>query len=336
MKVKTTKINWGILGTGTVANNFVEDLGVLEDAHILAVGSRKNESAEIFAKKYDIPRVYGSYQSLVNDFDIDVVYIATPHVRHKKDCILALNAGRNILCEKPFTINAVEAQEVIDLAKMNNLFCMEGMWMRFFPLIKKVKKIIEDGTIGEVRMLKADFGVRSEPDLNNRFYNPELGGGALLDRGIYPLSLAFLLMGDPVEIQSTASITESGVDEQSSIILKYPGNKIAVLFQSLSSFCSNEALIMGTKGNIKIHSYFFFPDKISLFLYSNYNTTEIKESFLGNGYNYEAQEVMNCIKCEYKESSSMTHKETLKIMRTLDVVREQCGVVYPQERQSYR
>ncbi|HJO93977.1 MAG TPA: Gfo/Idh/MocA family oxidoreductase [Victivallales bacterium] len=336
MKTETRKINWGILGTGTVANNFAEDLRILADAQILAVGSRNYASADIFARRHDIPRVYESYQSLVNDRDIDVVYIATPHIRHKKDCVLALNAGRNILCEKPFTINACEAQEVISLAKKNNLFCMEGMWMRFFPLIKKVKKIIENGTIVKVKMLKADFGVKSEFDINNRFYNPELGGGALLDRGIYPLSLAFLLMGSPIEIQSTASITNSGIDEQSSVTMKYLGDKIAVLSQSLSSFCSNEALIMGSEGSIKIHSYFFCPGKISLFSYYDYKTIEIEEPIIGNGYQYEAQEVMNSINLEYIESSIMPQNETLKIMKTLDVIREQWGLVYPQERQLNR
>lgn len=357
-------IRWGILGTGNIARQFARGLRLLPDAQLLAVGSRTLATAQEFSHQLSIPRAYGSYEDLVEDNDIDVVYIATPQNRHKDDCILCLNAGKAILCEKPFTINAQEAREVIDLARQKRLFCMEAMWMRFMPLIQKVQTLINSGAIGEIRMLTADFGVPTEFNSDNRYFNPKLGGGALLDRGVYSLSLAFQLLGPPSEVVSQASMGKTGVDEQSALILSYPNGQLAILSATLNTYTSNEALIMGTGGKIRIHEPFYRPHKLSitkfptlnssssestslkqrlvsyvkqnsllqrLYLqYSSYLSLLIRKPFMeviqpfdGNGYNYEAAEVMRCLRAGELESKIMPLNETLSIMEIMDTIRRQ-------------
>lgn len=366
-------IYWGILGTGYVAQQFAQGLRFLPDAQLLAVGSRTITSAQQFAQRFSIPRVYKSYEELVKDKDVDVVYIATPQSRHKEDCILCLEAGKAILCEKPFTINAQEAREVITLARQKQLFCMEAMWMRFLPLIQKVKSLINSGAIGEIRMLTADFGYPTEFNPENRYFNPTLGGGALLDRGIYNLSLAFQLLGSPSQVTSQPSIGETGVDEQSAIVLGYSQGQLAILSASLRTYLSNEAIIMGTQGKIRIHEPFCRPHQLSITYFPELTSSATKPSSLkqrlvsqakqipflqrlylqvspylspligqasqkivqpfdGNGYNYEATEVMRCLRDGALESKIMPLDETLKIMETMDAIRNQWDFKYPQER----
>jgi predicted dehydrogenase len=372
--VSTSKIiRWGILGTGKIARDFSQGLKFLPDAQLLAVGSRSLATAQEFSRKLKIPRAYGSYEELVKDPDIDVIYIATPHIRHKEDCILCLEAGKPILCEKPFTINAQEAREVIALARQKQLFCMEAMWMRFMPLILKVRELINNGTIGEVRMLKADFGYPAEFSPDHRFFNLKLGGGALLDRGIYPLSLCFFLLGTPASIVSQASIGTTGVDEQSAMILSYPQGQLAILSATLRSLTSNEAIIIGTQGQIRIHAPFFRPAQLSISKGSEFTSsaskpshpsfkqklvasakenpfikqlyfrfgssllpliqpsTKIVQPAEGNGYNYEAAEVMRCLRSGEQESKIMPLDETLSLMETMDSIRSQWNLKYPQE-----
>ncbi|NES83967.1 MAG: Gfo/Idh/MocA family oxidoreductase [Moorea sp. SIO2B7] len=358
-------IRWGILGTGYVAREFAQGLRSLPDAQLLAIGSRTLTKAEEFARQLNVPRAYQSYEDLVKDDNIDVVYIATPASRHKDDCILCLEAGKAILCEKPFTLNAQEASEIIALARQKQLFCMEAMWMRFMPLIQKVQSLINSGVIGDIRILMADFGVPTEFNPDNRFFNPQLGGGALLDRGIYCLSLAFQLLGLPSQIVSQASIGETGVDEQSSIILNYPQGKQAILYATLRTYTSNEAVIMGTKGKIRIHEPFCRPNKISIINFPAIVTTTsspsfsrkqkmvsylkqnpliqrlsiqlksyispllgksakaIVQPFNGNGYNYEAAEVMRCLRDGELESKIMPLDQTLMIMEAMDTISTQ-------------
>ncbi len=258
------KIRWGILGTGYVARQFAQGLSFLPDAQLLAVGSRNLATAQVFAHLFQIPRTYEGYENLVNDPDIDIVYIATPHHRHKDDCLLCLEAGKAVLCEKPLTINAPAAREIIALARQKQLFCMEAMWMRFMPLIQKIETLINSGIIGEICILNADFGIPTQFDPENRHFNPQMGGGALLDRGVYGLSLAFQLLGPPSQVVSQASIGKTGVDEQSAILLGYPQGKLAILTATLCAYTSNEAVIVGTQGKIRIHEPFFRPHKLSI------------------------------------------------------------------------
>ncbi|MBO3459824.1 Gfo/Idh/MocA family oxidoreductase [Aetokthonos hydrillicola Thurmond2011] len=371
MSSQSKTVRWGILGTGLIARLFAEGLRSLPDAQLLAVGSRKLATAQECSRQLNIPRAYGSYEELVKDQDIDIVYVATPHFRHKEDCILCLQAGKAVLCEKPFTVNAQEAREVIAIAREKQLFCMEAMWMRFMPLIQRVKEMIHDGVVGEVRMLKADFGYPVEFNPENRFFNLKLGGGALLDRGIYPLSLAFQLLGTPSQIVSQASIGQTGVDEQGAILLSYPQNQLAILSTSLRSQTSNEAVIICTRGQIRIHAPFFKPHQLSISYFSEPSSSSsasqssglkqklpsfiqqnklLKRSYLelksfisrkqaknivqlydGNGYNYEAAEVMRCIRNGEIESKIMPLDETLKIMETMDTIRGQWNLKYPCE-----
>jgi len=365
----THKIRWGIMGTGLIAKLFAHDLNSLPGAELLAVGSRKIETAQEFARQYKVPRIYKSYEDLVRDKEIEIVYIATPNYRHKQDCILALEAGKHILCEKPFTINAREAREVIQLARKKKLFCMEGMWMRFFPLIQKVKSLIKEGEIGEIKMLTADFGSNIEFSPNSRFFNLEVGGGALLDRGVYTLSLAYFLLGAPSQIVSQAIMGKTKVDEQTSMILKYSHGQLANLSASICSATPNEATIVGSLKTIKIHSRFFCPTKISItdspvdkeppepsklktairdFLkkYPVFfntlrrlkscisilrpkTTIKIKKSANCYGFSYEAEEAMNCIRSAKQESDIMPLEETLSIMETMDKIRHQCNSLPP-------
>lgn len=366
--VSTSKIiRWGILGTGKIALDFAKGLKFLPDAQLLAVGSRTLSTAQEFSRQLNVPKAYGSYEDLVKDSEIDVVYIATPHIRHKQDSILCLEAGKAILCEKPFTINAQEAREVITLARQKQLFCMEAMWMRFMPLIQKVREIINSGEIGEVRTLTADFGYAVEFSPNNRLFDLKSSGGAMLDRGVYPLSLAFFLFGVTDKIATGATIGETGVDEQCAMVLSYSKGQIAILSATLRATTSNEAIIGGTHGQIRIHAPFYRPHQISIAKFSPAVLTaksanssfkqkiissakenpfvqrlylqfgsylkqpkKIVQPFEGNGYNYEAAEVMRCLRSGEKESKIMPLDETLSIMETMDAIRRQWNLQYPQ------
>ena len=363
-KSSNTMIRWGILGTGKIASEFAEGLAQLKDARLVAVGSRQLETAQRFAQQYAVPHAYGTYTELVEDPEIDVVYIATPHVTHKTYCLLCLTAGKAVLCEKPFTLNWAEAQEVVTLARQKGLFCMEAMWMRFIPLMRRVQQLIADGAIGEVRMVHASLGFQVPFDPGHRAYNLALGGGALLDLGVYGLSLAFQLLGAPQVITSHATIGITGVDEQAAVILGYPHGQIATITTSLNTYCANDAIIMGTTGSIHIHPPIYRPDKLTLHKFQPVGAGSpvanrlkqvdlarkvyrrlrpylerfvhgqqglVTEPYVGNGYQYEAAEVMACLRNGKTESAIMGLDESLKIMETLDAIRRQWQLRYPQE-----
>jgi predicted dehydrogenase len=262
-RVSTSSCRWGIIGTGTVARAFAEDLRHLPDASIVSICSRSADRARQFATEHGATYAYGSREEFLNGNEVDVVYVATPHPRHKTDCEMCLDAGRGVLCEKPFTVNAFEAGSVIRKARDKHLFCMEAMWMRFQPLILQVRSMIQSGAIGRVRLLTADFGYPAPFHPENRFFSRELGGGALLDRGVYLLSLASFLLGQPTETTGRAVIGATGVDEQVSILSIHPEGSTAVMNASLRSRLRNEAIIVGTEGEIRIHEPFFSPHRIS-------------------------------------------------------------------------
>lgn len=262
-RVSTSSCRWGIIGTGTVARAFAEDLRYLPDASLVSICSRSVERARRFAAEHGARCAYGSPEEFLKGNDLDVVYVATPHPRHKTDCEMCLDAGRGVLCEKPFTVNALEAGSVIRKARDKQQFCMEAMWMRFQPLILQVRSMIQSGMIGRVRLLTADFGYPAPFHPENRFFSRELGGGALLDRGVYLLSLASYLLGRPTETTGRALIGTTGVDEQVSILSSHSGESVAVMNASLRSRLRNEATIVGTEGEIRIHEPFFSPRRIS-------------------------------------------------------------------------
>ena len=326
---KTRTIRWGILSTGYIAHQFAEGLSALPDAQIAAVGSRKAETAAEFARRFGIPRSYGSYQELVRDPDVDVLYIATPHRFHKDNTLLALSAGKAVLCEKPLTLNATDAEVVVRTARQSELFLMEGMWSRFIPAMVKAKQMIDDGIIGEVQIVASDFGFTAPFDPKSRLYDLDLGGGSLLDVGIYPVSLASLILGPPERIVSMGQIGATGVDEQSAMIFGYQGGALAVGYATIRCGSYTEATIIGSRGMIRLHAQIglFRPFKLTLRI-NGKEVQEIDIPYEGNGYNYEAVEVMQCLRNGATESQIMPLDESIEIIRTMDKIRAQWGLKY--------
>lgn len=324
------KLRWGIIGPGNIAKKFADGLKVVPDAELLAVASRTQEGADAFADQYGAPRRYVSYEALAADPDVDAVYISTPHPMHKDNSILCLNNGKAVLCEKPFAINAQQAAEVIKVARQKRVFLMEAMWTRYIPAMIKVRELLAAGVIGEARMVTADFGFRAGISPEGRLFNPALGGGALLDVGVYCVSLASMIFGAPARMASLAHLGETHVDEQAGMILGYSGGQMAVLSTAIRTTTPMEALISGTEGQIRIHSLFWRPTRLTVSVYGK-ETNEIDMPLVGNGYNYEAQEVARCLRAGLLESDVMPLDETLSIMKTMDELRAQWGLRYPME-----
>lgn len=322
------KIKWGIISTGHISGRFAEALEILPDAELVAVASRTQESADKFAQQFNIPKAYATYQELANDPDIDAVYIGTPHIFHLDNSVMCMRKGKAVLCEKALTINAKEAREMVRVAREENVFLMEAMIPRQVPLLKKVMQWVKDGRIGEVRMVKASRCARGEFTPGARQLNPELGGGSLLDVGVYVISFAFQVFGkSPIESIGLSHIGDIGSDEQGVAILKYDKGEIADLSFALRTEAVNEAYILGTDGYIKIHDLFAVPTKASLFI-DRKEVDVIKEPIIGNALNYEAEEVMRCLKEGLKESPFMTLDESIEIMEVMDKIRKPWGLVY--------
>jgi predicted dehydrogenase len=324
------KVKWGIISTGWIAGKFAADLVHARNGELYAVGSRSIESANEFAEKYQIPHAYGSYEDLLSDPEVDAVYIGTPHPFHKEAVLDALNAGKAVLCEKPFTINSGELEELIKLAREKKLFLMEAMWTRFLPTIRKVREWLDAGKIGEVRLVKAEFGFRTGWNPESRLLNLELGGGALLDAGIYPVSFASMIFGyEPEEIYSKAHIGETGVDEEFSIMLTYSGGRSAMLNGAVRLGMTNDAYIHGTEGYIHIPS--FLNSKTAVLHIGGQEAETFNDDRVSTGYAFEAEEVGRCLSEGLTESSSITLEESLGIMKLLDACRSQWGLRYPGE-----
>lgn len=325
------KIRWGIIGTGNIARTFAESLMFVEDAELTAVGSRAVDTARQFAEAFKIGHWYASYEELVNDPDVDVVYVSTPHPFHMENTLLCLKAGKAVLCEKPFAMNAGQAQEMIDVAKSNKLFLMEAMWTRFLPIIVEVRKWLRLGVIGDVRMLQSDFGVRFDWEPNSRIFNPQLGGGALLDLGVYQVSLASMIFAKPpVSIAGLAHIGQTGVDEQSGVVLKYNDGGLAILSSAIRTQTPGEAVIFGAKGKIRIHPPFWCSTVATLSIEGKEDQT-VEMPLEGKGYCCEAREVVRCMQDGKLESDVIPLEETLAVMKILDQIREQWGLKYPME-----
>jgi predicted dehydrogenase len=316
-------IRWGILGTGTIAHSFALGLRDAPGAELVAVGSRSQAGADRFAEEFGIPRRHPSYAALAADREVDVVYVSTPHSRHRDDTILCLEAGRHVLCEKPFAINALEAEEMVACARANRRFLMEAMWTRFNPVMVKVRELLAAGAVGEVRMLFADFGFRIEPDPRHRLFDPELGGGALLDVGVYCVSLAHMVFGGPApEADGFAHLGGTRVDEQCAWLMRYPNGALALLGAAIRTETPQEAAICGTAGTIRIPR-FWSPRGLTL------NGESVPVEVSGNGYQYQAIEVMERIRAGQLESEVMSLDMTLAVQRDLDALREPWGVRYP-------
>jgi dihydrodiol dehydrogenase / D-xylose 1-dehydrogenase (NADP) len=323
-------IKWAIMGTGTIANSFAKGLEALEDAKLYAVASRSKEKAEEFGKKYGAAKSYDSYEELVKDKEIDIVYIATPNTAHKDNIILCLNNGKPVLCEKPFTVNAEEAEEVIRLAREKKLFLMEAMWSRYFPVMKQVNEWLAEGHIGELRMITADFGFRREGPMEDRKVSPNRGGGALLDVGVYPISFASAVFGkQPTQITGITSLYDTGVDQQSSMLLGFDKGEMAVLSCAINTPTPKEGRIIGNKGSIHIPD-FSRATKATLAVIGE-EEVKVEIPLEGNGYNYEAAAAMDCLRRGEIESSIMPLDETVAILKVMDELRRQWGIKYPTE-----
>ncbi len=328
------KIKWGILGTGWIAEQFVADLKHASNGELYAIGSRTKESADKFAEKFGAPVTHGSYEELANDPNVDAIYVATPHPFHKENVLTALAGGKAVLCEKPFTVSAGELDELIETAREKKLFLMEAMWSRFLPPIEQVRQWLADDKIGDVRIVKAEFGFDAGWNPEGRLLNPDLGGGALLDAGIYPVSFASMVLGpNPDNIWTTAYIGETGVDEHFTIMLDYGDGKTASLHGGVRVNFPNDAFIHGTKGYIHIPQFLFAKEAT---LYVNgeepVKVTDDREDRGIKGYAYEAEEVGRALLEGRRESTVITLAESLGIMRLLDNVRGQWGLKYPFEK----
>lgn len=324
-------IKWGILSTGWIAHQFATDLAHASNGVAYAVGSRTQESADEFARNHGIPVAYATYEELVSDPEVDAIYIGTPHPFHKENALLALRAGKPVLCEKPFTVNSAELEEIVAYARQQKLFLMEAMWSRYIPANAKVREWLAAERIGEVRLVKADLGFRADWNPEGRLLNPALGGGALLDVGIYPISFASMVFGPhPEAVSSTVHIGETGVDEHFSLLLSYGDGKSASLNGGIRLKLHEEAYVYGTEGYIVVKGTLVNPKSAELYIGG-----ELVETFEDDrasiGYSFEAEEVGRCLQAGLTESPVMTLDESVAILKLLDGVREQWGLKYPGE-----
>ena len=322
---------WGILGTGLIAAEFAKAMRHVRDAELVSVGSRTQSSASDFANAHGIAHAHPSYEALAQDPKVDVVYIATPHTLHFENTLLCLQAGKHVLCEKPFALNTVQVTEMVIAAQGHKLFLMEAMWMRFIPLLRDLQRRLAENEIGEVRMLQADFGFRAPFDPSSRLFNLDLAGGALLDIGIYPLAFAMLLLGEPEEITGVAHKATTGVDEQSAYLLRHAKGQISVLASALRTQTSMSASVYGTHGHIHLPKQ-FWRAKEMIVQRRTKAAEPVHLPYDGNGYQFEAQEVVDCLLAGKTESNIMPLADSLSLMRTMDQIRRQWGLTYPVEK----
>ncbi|MFF5295565.1 Gfo/Idh/MocA family protein [Paractinoplanes globisporus] len=321
------KVRWGIVGPGGIAAQFAKDLPLVAGAELAAVGSRSLETATAFAERYGFARAYGSYAELAADPDVDVVYVATPHAQHFAAAMLCVEGGKAVLVEKPITLDLASAAQLIQAAHTRNVFLMEAMWMRLNPAVRRAAELVEEGAIGWVSAIHADFGLQGPFPAEHRLRNPQLGGGALLDLGVYPINFAHLFMGNPTVVKSWAHLTPERVDENTGVLLGWEPGAVAALTCSINGESRNAASITGTDGRIDFGPGFWVPREFTL-TRSGKAPETFSFPFDGNGYQFEAAEVQRCILAGERESPLMPHATTLEVMGLLDTIREEIGVAY--------
>jgi predicted dehydrogenase len=320
-------IRWGILGTGKIAKAFATALREVPDVELAAVASRSLDSATEFAKEYGVKRAHGNYQALADDGGVDVIYIATPHAMHHENAIMCLKAGKALLVEKAFTLNRREAQEIVDLARERKLFVMEAMWTRFQPAILEAKRIIDMGEIGNVRNLQADLGFPSDAGPEHRLFNPALGGGALLDLGIYPLSMAAFFQGPVKAAHGCGELAPNGVDVQANFVLHHDDGSLSACSCSLNARTPATLTVCGDKGFLRLQGRFHQAERFSIVM-NDGSERQFHFPRIGNGYAHEAIEVGRCLREGLLESPEMPLDETVALMGVLDGLRAQLGVRY--------
>ncbi len=325
----TDIIRWGILGPGKIAHSFAKDLRLVDDGMLTAVASRNHDRARAFAAEYGAEHTYGSYTELLESDKVDVVYIATPHTGHKQWALTALEHGKPVLCEKPLGVNLAEVQEIINAARDNKVFLMEALWSRFNPSIKKSKEWVDSGKIGKVGYLHADFAFYGlDRDEGGRLLNPDLAGGTILDIGIYPIFLAYLVLGKPDKILASSHFHKTGAEVQTAMIFDYP-NAQALLYSGLSGRSEMRAEISGDRGSIWLDSRWHEAQGLSLVIDGEEERHELPTK--GKGYTYEIAEVHRCLRQGELQSDLWSHQNSLDLISLMDEVRRQAGVVFPFE-----
>jgi predicted dehydrogenase len=332
-------VRWGVLATGKIATSFVKDVALLEDCEVAAVGARRRESAEAFAREHGVPTAYGDYRSVVEDPAVDVVYVATPHSLHREHVELALGAGKPVLCEKAFTLNAVDAEHLVALARDRNLFLMEAMWMRCNPLIRRLQQLVASGRLGEVRQVRADIGFVVDKPPTDRLLDPVLGGGALLDMGVYPLTFAQLFLGAPSSVAAAAALSEAGADLNLALSLGYDSGAVAALTATMTAWSPRTATIATDRGRIDVPAGFHHPTTATWTAAGTgpdrrrlAEPVELHEDVIGTGLANEALEVVRCLRNGETESPLVPLEDTVAMMRLLDDIRDRIGVRYAVDR----
>jgi len=324
-------IRWGILGTGRIARKFASDLKLVEDAELVAVGSRSQQSAGDFSSEFPVKFVHNSYEALAKNPKVDVIYIATPHNLHCENTLLCLQNYKAVLCEKPFAMNTRQAEAMIRLAKEKKLFLMEALWTKFHPHYLKMMEMVGQGLLGEIRSVLVNFGFIPPHPVPARIFDPALGGGTLMDIGIYNVFIAMSVLGKPGHIDAVMTPASTGVDEQCAVLFRYKSGALAQLFSTFSSNLATDADICGDKGRIRLTSRFYEPSSTVEFYPGRVDTREIitvpKEA--GFGYQYEVRHVNDCLRKGLAESPVVSFADTLLLMETLDKIRQIAGIKYP-------
>ncbi|WP_321290440.1 Gfo/Idh/MocA family oxidoreductase [uncultured Sunxiuqinia sp.] len=323
--------NWAILGCGRIASKFAADLALLPQANLYAAASRTLDRAQHFASKFNFEKAYGSYEELVNDPKVDIVYIATPHSHHYQHALLCLHHKKATLCEKAFAINTREVKEMIACSKANNTFLMEAFWTRFQPSFIKALKIIESKRLGQLKIVRSDFAFNSEKDAAQRLYNSELGGGALLDIGIYPVFASLLTLGKPTQIRTLIQRGFTNCDESILVSFGYSNGAMASLSASFAAYSSTQTEFWFEKGYLRLNKRWFTPTTLTIWEEGRNEELNIPiEQNNGTGYQFEAQHVMQCLDEGKIESNLMPLQKSLDLIEILDRVRADCGIVYPE------
>jgi len=329
--MKGSKIRWGILGCGRIARKFAADLRLVDDAELTAIASRNKETLELFAKDFPCKHLHNSYEALAANDEVDVIYIATPHSHHYEHTMLCLNHNKAVLCEKAFAINSRQAKEMIKTAKERKVFLMEALWTKFLPHYKKLQELLQQKTLGDIKSVLVNFGFKTSDKSPQRLFDPLLGGGTLLDIGIYNVFMTLSILGKPDTIEATMIATPSGVDEQIAVLFKYNNGAMAQLFSSFATNLPTQAEINGTEGCITLTTRFYEPSTtIQLSKKIPYEREVVPvDKEAGFGYHYEAKHVNECLKKGLVESPVMTHADTLTLMEVLDTIRMKAGLKYP-------
>lgn len=331
-------IGWGIIGAGSIAQKFASDLSLVKDARLVAVGSRSAAKAQAFAEKYNASKYYGSYEELIGDEEVDVVYVATPHSHHYENTMMCLDYHKAVLCEKAFAINLRQTSEMIRIARERKVFLMEALWTKFLPHYGKLMSMLEEKVTGDVHSVLINFGFKPKEPVPQRLFDPSLAGGTMLDIGIYNVFMAMSVLGKPDHIDAHMTPAATGIDAQCAVLFRYNNGAMAQLFSSFTTDLPTEAEISGPRGRIKLNHRFYAPECDIEFFPGRPDTRELvsfEKPTSGFGYQYEAQHVMECLQKGLTESPVMTHQDTLDLMEVLDEIRAKAGIVYPGEKESH-